>query len=71
MPVLPITYMYLILMIADALCILLSLLRRDYDTLPVFVAVLPILFIGFSSNHQICTILCDGKICDVIKCIAE
>jgi len=50
----PFTYIYLILWIADALFIPVAIFKKDYEMLEVFVPLLFLLGIGFSTKFQIC-----------------
>lgn len=61
MEVEPITYIYLILLVADILCLLLALYKRDQERIPVFVLLAFLFAIGFSANYQVCPfIMCLG-----------
>lgn len=50
----PMTYVYLILLISDALWLFFAVIVNDKERLPFFVVCLPLFFIGFSSNWQLC-----------------
>lgn len=54
MPVAPITYFYLILLIADTLSLIWAIIKRDWEMVQILVPLFPIFLIGFSSNYQIC-----------------
>lgn len=54
MPVEPLTYVYIILVISDLLFIALSIIKKDWERLPVFVVCLPLFLIGFSFNYFVC-----------------
>ena len=50
MPVHPLTYVYLILSIADALCLIVSLIKRD-GLIEVFAPCLFMFIIGYFCNR--------------------
>jgi len=52
MPLPTIAYVYLILLIADVICIVFALIKRDWNTLPALVVSLPLFIIGFSCFYQ-------------------
>lgn len=54
MPVHPITYVYIVLMLWDGLSIVLAAVKRNEEHLQVLIPVLPLFFIGFMSNYTAC-----------------
>ena len=50
MPVNLYTYLYIILMVADALCIILSAIKRD-GLHEIFIPCLPLFIIGYFANR--------------------
>jgi hypothetical protein len=62
MPVAPITYVYLTLMIASFLFAILSAFHRNWEKFVMFLMFILLFGIGFSSNYQVCPMFfCIGQ----------
>jgi len=61
MPVPLITYLYIILVLADVMCIPVAIVKRDYPILHGLLFALPWLLIGLSFHYNVCPfIFCAG-----------
>jgi len=54
MPLPTIAYVYLILLIADVICMVFALIKRDWNTLPALVVSFPWFAIGYFIQSHPC-----------------